>query len=85
MKWKEDIENQKWAIDSTFSLSFHKIWKVVIIKNELVLYYLNGEYTLSHRFVWEELMLIADSKKVRYSSQSILSVHVIYITNKKID
>jgi len=30
-------------------------------------------------------MLIANSEKVSYSSQSILSIYVAYVTNRKID
>ncbi len=66
VKWKGGIENQRWATDPTFSPSLYKIQKIIVTKNELVLYYLNGEYIPSHRFVQEELMLIADPEKVGY-------------------
>ena len=63
------MKNQKRATDPTYSPSIHKIWKKVVIKNEPVLYYLNGEYAPFREFVREELMLIADSEKVRYPPQ----------------
>ena len=50
-EWKEGIENQKRITDPTFSPSLHKIQKVVVIKNEPVLYYFDGEYALLHGFV----------------------------------
>jgi hypothetical protein len=57
------MENQRRATDSIWSPSLHKIRKVVVIKNEPVLYYLYGEYEPFHGFV-QELMLIADPERV---------------------
>ena len=67
-EWKGGMKNQKHVTDPTFSSSLHKIWKVVVIKNESVLYYLDREYALSREFVWEEFMLIANPEKVRHPS-----------------
>ena len=50
-EWESSIKNQKCATDPTFSSSLHKIQKVVVIKNEPVLYYLNREYAPFHEFV----------------------------------
>ena len=67
VKWEGDMKNQKRVTDLTYLSSIHKIRKKVVIKNEPVLYYLNGEYAPFHEFVREELMLIADPEKVGYS------------------
>jgi hypothetical protein len=90
-EWEGGMENQKRATDSTFSPSIHKIRKIVITKNEPVLYYLGSdddEYPPKRGFVREELMHV-DLEKLQYPPQSILeentcsrSVNFVRIINK---
>ena len=64
-EWEGGMENQKRDTDPTYSPSLHKIWKIVVIKNESVLYYLESdEFTPFREFVREELMLIVDPEKL---------------------
>ncbi len=73
--------------DPIFSPSIHKIWKIIVFKNKPVLYYLEGDkFLLKWEFVKEELMLIADLKKVKYLSQNILSIYFVYtFPNSELD
>src|SRR6185369_7257056 len=70
-EWEGGMENQKRATDPVFSPSIHNIRKIVVTKNEPVLYYLDGEFAPTRGFVREELMLI-DLEKLQYPPQSIL-------------
>ena len=87
-EWEGGMENQKRATDPVWSPSLHKICKIVVTKNEPVLYYLDGEFAPTRGFVYEELMLI-DLEKLQYPPQSILeentrsrSVNFVCIINK---
>src|SRR6266487_4593063 len=85
-EWEGGMETARRATDPVFSPSIHKIRKIVITKNEPVLYYLGSdddEYPPKRGFVREELMHI-DLEKLQYLPQSILeentysrSVHII--------
>ncbi|CAG8583361.1 20713_t:CDS:2 [Cetraspora pellucida] len=71
-EWKGGIKAVCRCTDSIFSPSIHKIRKIIIFKNEPVLYYLEGDKFLpKQRFMREELMLIADPEKVEYLPQKI--------------
>ncbi|CAG8453021.1 14750_t:CDS:2 [Cetraspora pellucida] len=62
---KNDIKR---ATDPTFSPSLHKIHKIVVSKNEPILYYLgdnNDEYPPKRGFVREELMIDLDEQRWR--------------------
>src|SRR5438128_4888274 len=65
------METTHHMTDPVWSPSLYKISKIIVSKNEPVLYYLNGEYSPSQAFVCEELMLI-NLSELQYSSQSIL-------------
>ena len=90
-EWKGGLENQKRAMDPTFSPSLHPIIKVVVPKNEPVLYYLSGKHSSSRVFVREEFLHV-NTDMLQLPPQSILSenqctrlVHFICITNNKFD
>ncbi|CAJ0634266.1 2552_t:CDS:2, partial [Entrophospora sp. SA101] len=89
-EWEGGMENQKRATDPTFSPSIHKIRKIVVTKNEPVLYYLgdDDEYAPKCGFVREELLYV-NIDTLQYPPQSILeenthsrSINFVRIINK---
>ncbi|CAJ0904889.1 8473_t:CDS:2, partial [Entrophospora sp. SA101] len=90
-EWEGGMENQKRATDPTFSPSIHKIRKIVVTKNEPVLYYLgddDDEYAPKRGFVREELLYV-NIDTLQYPPQSILeentrsrSINFVRIINK---
>ncbi|CAJ0877969.1 1825_t:CDS:2 [Entrophospora sp. SA101] len=89
-EWEGGMENQKRATDPVWSPTLFKIRKIVVTKNEPILYYLEGddEYAPKRGFVKEELMHI-DLEKLQYPPQSILeentrsrSINFVRIINK---
>src|SRR5438128_5458754 len=85
------MENQKRATDPVWSPSLHKFRKIVITKNEPVLYYLgddDDEYAPKRGFVREELLYV-NIDTLQYPPQSILeentrsrSINFVLIINK---
>ena len=87
-EWEGGMENQRRATDPVWSPSLHKIRKVVVSKNEPVLYYLGGEHAPSRAFVREELMHLEHEPEL--PPQSILeendhsgSVHFVCVAKNK--
>ena len=66
------LENQARATDPVWSPTLFSVQKIVVSKNEPVLYYLDGEYAPSRGFVREELMHVIP-EKIQYPPQRILS------------
>ena len=66
------MKNQKRATDPIWSPNLHKIQTIIVVKNEPVLYYLEGdEFTLKRGFIREELIHL--SRKPDLPPQSILN------------
>src|SRR2546421_3689446 len=85
------METAHRTTDSVWSPSLHKIRKIVVTKNEPILYYLGSdddEYAPKRGFVREELMHV-NIDTLQYPPQSILeentrsrSVNFVRIINK---
>jgi len=65
------MENQKRATDPIWSPTLFTIRKIIVSKNEPVLYYLDGEYAPITWIVREELMHV-NPEKIQYQPQRIL-------------
>ena len=68
-EWESGMENQKRATDPIWTLTLFTIRKIVLSEKP-VLYYLDGEYVPSRRFVREEFMHV-DPDKIQYPPQRI--------------
>src|SRR6185312_3131209 len=83
------MENQRRATDMIWSPTLFKIGKIVVTKNEPILYYLEGdEFTPKRGFVREELLYV-NINTLQYPPQSVLeenthsqSVNFVRIINK---
>ncbi|CAJ0627403.1 2352_t:CDS:2, partial [Entrophospora sp. SA101] len=88
-EWEGGMENQKRATDPVWSPTLFKIRKIVVTKNEPILYYLEGdEFTPKRGFVKEELLYV-NIDTLQYPPQSILeentrsrSINFVRIINK---
>src|SRR6185436_11913168 len=82
------MENQRRVTDIIWSSTLFKIRKIVVTKNEPILYYLEGEFAPTRGFVLEELMHV-NIDTLQYPPQSILeentrsrSVNFVRVINK---
>nr|CAG8472714.1 14232_t:CDS:2 [Entrophospora candida] len=88
-EWEGGMENQRRATDPVWSPTLFKIGKIVVTKNEPVLYYIDGEFAPKRGFVREELMHLTCEPDL--PPQSILSekqhtrlVHSIQVSENKL-
>jgi hypothetical protein len=98
-KWEGSIENQRRITDPIWSPSLHKIWKLIVLEDEPVLYYLDGEYVPTCRFVREELMyldhepelplqgILASTGNASLEAEEKVShsrsIHIVHTSNSK--